>query len=561
MTASPPEMTITDQGYRCSYGDGSALEAIRVRKVRDQWWATVTALHGDEVLHRADIRLLRQDDQRGFHRAASQLNGHIHWGARLQALITGILQAEEGGEAPPPTAPPPVTVPPFPVAVLPAPLRRLAEAGAAALPCPVDYIAVPMLAAAGVAIGNAYAIEVKRGWREGPRIFSGVIGPSGSKKSPALHLAMLPIYEYQSRLARSFEAQEADYARAVAAYDIALADWRERVRAHTATADEKPPEPVPPVMAQIWASDTTIEAVADLLQHNRRGVILIQDELTAWVLAMNQYKSGKGADRQHWLSIWNGAPVMVNRKGQRGVSIAAPFACVSGCLPPDVLDDLVDERGRQDGFLPRLLLAFPDPIPLAYTVATVDDEVVRQYGEVLFTLLAMGRDDSPTVVTMTPAAHADFAALMGELYGQMESADCPPGLREPLAKMQGYAARLALILQLTRKAAGATDRERVDRESVAGAAQLVRYFIAHMRRVYAQLQATPADRHIEQAVRWIRSHGGAVTARDLQRHRVAGVKGASQAREFLWRLQERGYGMVKEGRKGQVTFTLSTVDT
>ncbi len=561
MTARPPEMTITDQGYRCSYGDGSALEAVKVRKVRGQWCATVTALHGDEVLHRADIRLLRQADQWGFHRAASHLNGHIHWAARLQALITGILQAEEGGEAPPPTAPPPVPAPPFPIAALPEPLRRLAEAGAAALPCPIDYIAVPMLAAAGVAIGNAYAIEVKRGWREGPRIFCGVIGPSGAKKSPALHLAMQPLYEYQIRLSRAFEAKEADYARAVAAYDLAMADWRDRVRRHTATADEKPPEPVRPVMRQIWTADATIEAVADLLQQNRRGLILIQDELTAWVLAMNQYKRGKGADRQHWLSIWNGAPLMVNRKGQRGVSIAAPFVCVSGCMPPDVLDDLVDERGRQDGFLPRLLLAFPDPIPLRYSAATVDDEVVRQYREVVFALLAMGRDDSPTVVTMTPAAHADFAALLDEVYGIMESADCPPGLREPLAKMQGYAARFALIIQLTRKAAGATDRDSVDRESVAGAAQLVRYFAAHMRRVYAQLQVTPEDRRIDQAIRWITSHGNAVTARALQRHRVAGIKDASQARAFLSRLQERGYGVVKEGPKGQVMFTLSTVDT
>jgi hypothetical protein len=100
--------------------------------------------------------------------------------------------------------------------------------------------------------------------------------------------------------------------------------------------------------------------------------------------------------------------------------------------------------------------------------------------------------------------------------------------------------------------------EAVDERSVLGAAALVHYFQSHARRVYAFLQATPEDKKLMQALKWIEGQGGQVTARKGENSHVAGVKTADEARELLQRLAERGYGTVTDAAKNSVKFDLTT---
>src|SRR5262249_54047179 len=124
----------------------------------------------------------------------------------------------------------------------------------------------------------------------------------------------------------------------------------------------------------------TLEALADLLAENPRGILFHQDELAGWALAMNQYKGGKGADRKHWLSFWNGAGAIINRRNRpHAVVLHQPFIGVVGALQPDMLGELSDERGRQDGFIHRIQFSFPDPMPLAWTEDEVCEDTLHAY--------------------------------------------------------------------------------------------------------------------------------------------------------------------------------------
>jgi hypothetical protein len=95
---------------------------------------------------------------------------------------------------------------------------------------------------------------------------------------------------------------------------------------------------------------------------------------------------------------------------------------------------------------------------------------------------------------------------------------------------------------------GEVDSEAVDAHSVRAAIALVDYFKAHARRVYQRLWATRADQRAETAIRWIRTHRGVCTVRDLQWHRVAGVTRASQAEKVVRDLVDLGAGEVRERR-------------
>src|SRR5262249_24606605 len=101
---------------------------------------------------------------------------------------------------------------------------------------------------------------------------------------------------------------------------------------------------------------------------NERGLIMIRDELSAFILGMNQFKGGKGNDRSNALKIWSGDRIVkdrVNHEANIPVRCPHPALSIVGGLPPDLLRQLIYPRGRADGFLDRFLLAYPAPVPVA----------------------------------------------------------------------------------------------------------------------------------------------------------------------------------------------------
>ena len=77
-------------------------------------------------------------------------------------------------------------------------------------------------------------------------------------------------------------------------------------------------------------------------------------------------------------------------------------------------------------------------------------------------------------------------------------------------------------------------------DTVARAVQLIDYFKAHTRRVYARLNQAPDDARLDAAIDWVRDHGGQCTARDLLRAKKA--TDADAAKKLIRELEERGYG-------------------
>src|SRR5262249_6873606 len=122
------------------------------------------------------------------------------------------------------------------------------------------------------------------------------------------------------------------------------------------------PKPKPPEQLQVFTSNVTVEALGDLLNENKRGLLLYRDELTGWAKSNNMYRAGRGDDKENFLSIWAGVPFSVNRRGRR-VYVETPFLSVCGNLPPAVLGDLNDEHGREDGWIHRILFTWPDEGP------------------------------------------------------------------------------------------------------------------------------------------------------------------------------------------------------
>jgi len=128
----------------------------------------------------------------------------------------------------------------------------------------------------------------------------------------------------------------------------------------------------------------------------------------------------------------------------------------------------------------------------------------------------------------------------------------PPNLEGTWAKLEGYAARLALVIHEIRFALGEAGED-VDAVSMTGAIKLIDYFKSHARKVYAKLKFSAEDKKVLGAVDWIEKQGGKVTVRDICRSGVCNIKKTSEAKALFRELQDRGHGKIVSGeREGEV---------
>ena len=395
----------------------------------------------------------------------------------------------------------------FPIDALPGPCRRLVKETAAAICCPPDFVAMPLLVELGTAIGNSRVIKLKEGWEESATVYGAVVADPGDKKTPAAKVVFEPAYKQQAELRTKHAEKKERYEADLREHEKDKRDCRK-----DGLADPVPP--TPPVLERTLVDDTTVEALAGILEDTRRGVAVVRDELTAWVRSMDQYKAGgKGTDRQFWLSGWSNNYVAVDRKHRdEPLILQRPFVGVFGAIQPAVLPELGEHR--DDGLLDRFLFAYPEPVTSRWT----DDEISIEAREGVQRLyndlrnLYMPKDDygdpDPVRVVFSPDAKAVFVDVVNQHREEMEAPGFPNRLKGPWSKLEAYLARLCLILAMARVVDDAA-AERVEAEDVLATVALFDYFKNQARRVYVGLYGeNPDDRLAEDVTKFLQEIGG-----------------------------------------------------
>jgi hypothetical protein len=258
----------------------------------------------------------------------------------------------------------------FPVEALPSTTRRFVKEAARAIGCPPDLVAVPLLATLSVGIGASRVVQLKRRWSESAALFLAVVAPPGSKKTPAQKAATEPVWVSQSRMKCRYSAERE-------AYEAECRRWEAEKRNARQDRESEPEPPHEPTMGRTVVEDATVEALHSVLEANPRGVLDIEDELSGWVRRMDQYKGGKGADRQFFLGVWSNRSVAVDRKGKSVPTIIErPWLSLIGSIQPSVLWEIASKR--EDGMLDRFLCSYPDTTPARLSDDDVSQEAIDQ---------------------------------------------------------------------------------------------------------------------------------------------------------------------------------------
>lgn len=413
---------------------------------------------------------------------------------------------------------------PFPTEALPDVCAEFVRQAGRSIDCDESMVAIPLITAIAAAIGNSCRVQLKRDYSEPAIVWAAVVSESGSRKSPALECPIKPL--------RKKEAEE------IKKYRGALADWEIDMRHFKAAsrkskrgandAVELSDEPQRPVCRRYIVSDITTEAVADRLEKNPRGLLLVRDELAGFFNCMNQYKSGgKGGDEAAYLAMHGGRSLVIDRKNPDKPQIYVPLAALSivGAIQPGVLRRILTRERMESGMAARFLLAYPPTRKARWTEKyiemRVEDRLVSMFEWLIELDLQFDDETGEPMPRMLPlsleakqlwiAFHDEHAAEQAELHGDLSAA---------WAKLTGYAARLSLVCEMATWASSGDSFElptEVSAASLQAGITLARWFSAETKRIYAILDEDDDRRDLRELVEYIRKRGGTVTARDLKR--------------------------------------------
>jgi hypothetical protein len=355
---------------------------------------------------------------------------------------------------------------PFPASALPDPIQDYVCASARALgeSVPPAMVAVPTLSVLSGAIGDAVRLRLKRTWTEPATLWTTLVAPSGSTKSPAFSHAVRPVFR------RELKAKDE--------YERAIAEWK-------AQADPDPQDK--PTRERYRTGDATPEAVVRILGENPRGVLLARDELGAWIGSFDRYVNG-AADLQFWVEVWQGFQASRDRVGEGNTTIDTPVVPVTGTIQPGTLKEKLGEIHFDTGFAARLILCQPPTPPKRWTDADVTEEAKDRYAKTLGRLYDMPRD---RVSSLTPEAKERWISYYNMANASLEERPEGP-TRAVAAKGITHVARLALVLHRCRVESRAEPGDPyeigpVDAQSMEAAIEVGRWLTRETLRVYERL--------------------------------------------------------------------------
>lgn len=448
---------------------------------------------------------------------------------------------------------------PFPVETLPEPMRSYVVNNAESLGCCPSMVALPMLSGFAACIGNACVLQVKPGWFAKAILWTAVVAESGSLKSPAFEVGMVPFRNADDAMEEAFEKEHERYL-------SALQEWETAVR-QKQEAGEKPKPPKHPCLL---IDDSTNEAAVDKLQDSPRGLMMEKEELAVFIGGMEKYagsNSKQGAEAARWLVMYNAGRFKVNRKTgwPKTIRVKRASLSITGGIQPGLLRDMMDRTNRQNGMMARWLFTYPTPRPKKWREGNGGDWLssvhVQNVADCLLADLQMVRgannELSPQKIRLSREATDEYARFYN-IHGA-EHAQLTGDAAAMSAKLEEIPCRLALVFHCIKWATiSDPDAEigEVDLETMRDAIRLAQWFKREAERILGTIRETDDEADHRRLAEWIRAEGiknkkGCVIARDLRDNLRDFRNNTPAAEAALRELARDGYGTYEFPRGNQ----------
>jgi hypothetical protein len=364
----------------------------------------------------------------------------------------------------------------FPIDIFPQPIQSYILECNSKLDSNIDYMGCSLLWLISVSIGNAIEIEVKRGWNENATLWISLVGKAGIGKTPSINNVIFPLQKVNSREIKNYykELEKFEY------YDnLSKKEKEESIEVQK------------PIKKQFIANDITLEALVDLHQESDNAVGVFKDELAGWLKDMNKYRAG--SDLEFWLSCWSGKSVSLNRLTRKGSFVEKPFIPVLGGIQPNILNSFYTEENKDNGFMDRMLLSFPDSKIELYNENELEYELLEWYKDNMICFYdtiksVIQRDKEGNIESLTAKfneeAKIEWKRIFNEISNFQNDENENEYLKSMYPKQKSYIPRFALVIHAFNEFFSTGGNTLlITKDSVLKAEKLSKYFIATAKKV------------------------------------------------------------------------------
>jgi len=365
----------------------------------------------------------------------------------------------------------------FPIDIFPKSIQSYILQCNQTLDSSIDYMGCSLLWLISISIGNSIKIEVKRGWVEIATIWCVIVGKAGIGKTPSISNIIFPLEKINNREISNYIKQHEKFEY----YDsLSKKDKEESV------------EVLKPTKKQFIANDITLEALVDLHQESDNSIGVFKDELAGWFKDMNKYKPG--SDLEFWLSTWSGKSVNLNRITRAGSFVSNPIISVLGGIQPSIFNSFYTDDNKDNGFMDRMLLSFPDLNIEKYNDSEMDYNTIQWYSDTIISFYdtiknkLIKRNDEgdivPVIVKFNSDAKKEWIRIFNSITEIQNSENENEYMKSMLPKQKSYIPRFSLLIHVF-NGIGETgyNLNEISKESILKAERLSNYFIAMAKKV------------------------------------------------------------------------------
>ena len=361
------------------------------------------------------------------------------------------------------------SAPSFPFDALPEKMQGIVNQYNERMNLPKEFTAISMLYAIATMAGKRYSLMVNN-HRSYPSLYVALVGEPGTNKTAPLNEILKPLREIDNANYKDYKEELKDYERSL-----------------TMAKKEGNSEPKEkPHYKQLIVSDITQESLSDVLQHNSVGVGVYRDELASWFKNFNRYN--KGSESEFWLSLWSSQSITVNRKSGEPIKVEDPVVSVIGTIQPEIVKSLFTSDNEGNGFVDRILFVAPPNLdaPRWQREQLSADGAKEDWKDVCNSFYK-GSCLETEKFTLTPEAWDLLCDWQNELaLASNNSFDNE--IKAINAKVQLYAIRFSLILQLALWSCNESSGSYVDIKAVEGAIKLANYFKSEALKIRNQVK-------------------------------------------------------------------------
>jgi DNA-binding XRE family transcriptional regulator len=341
----------------------------------------------------------------------------------------------------------------------------------------IDYMGCSFLWLSSVVIGNSLQVQVKSGWNEISTVWISIVGKAGLGKTPSISNIIFPLLKANNREIKEFIKQNEKY----------------HAYKELDKAEKKNTEVIKrPIKTQFIANDITLEALIDLHEESDNSIGVFKDELAGWFKDMNKYRAG--SDLEFWLSSWSGKAVSLNRKTAKSAFVERPLIPVLGGIQPSILNIFYTEENKDNGFIDRMLLCFPELEVDKYNDKEIPKEVLEWYSASVVNFYDAIKSDilkrniedeiEPHKVYLSEDAKIEWIRIFDEITEVQNCNEENEYMKSMLPKQKSYIPRFALIINTVECFFNdKTNLYMISKESMLKAEKLSKYFIAMAKKI------------------------------------------------------------------------------